>query len=76
MLNYGFLTSRKQRAIYLYRSDKFYRATFAVLIIFLLTQIFAGFAGGALVLLGSKPLVAVFSPIHDNATTLPSHQHA
>lgn len=54
MLNYGFLTSRKQRAIYLYRSDKFFRATFAVLIIFLLTQIFAVFAGGALVILGSK----------------------
>ena len=54
MVPYGFLTSRKQRALQLYRIDKFYKATFGVLLIFLLTQIIAAIAGGALVYLDGK----------------------
>jgi hypothetical protein len=54
MVPYGFLTSRKQRALQLYRIDKFYRATFRVLLIFLLTQILAATAGGALIYLYGK----------------------
>jgi len=54
MVPYGFLTSRKQRALQLYRIDKFYKATFVVLLIFLLTQIIAAIAGGALVYLDGK----------------------
>jgi len=54
MVPYGFLTSRKQRDLQLYRVDKFYRATFWVLLIFLLTQIIAAISGGALVHLDGK----------------------
>jgi hypothetical protein len=48
MVPYGFLTSRKQRDLQLYRVDKFYRATFQIILIFLLTQIIAVIAFGAL----------------------------
>jgi hypothetical protein len=48
MVPYGFLTSSKQRALHLYRIDKFYKATFGVLLIFLLTQIIASITGVAL----------------------------
>ena len=54
MVPYGFLTSRKQRDLQLYRVDKFYRATFWILLIFLLTQIIAAISGGALVHLDGK----------------------
>jgi hypothetical protein len=49
MVPYGFLTSSKQRALHLYRIDKFYKATFGVLLIFLITQIIAGITGVALI---------------------------
>jgi hypothetical protein len=49
MIHYGFLTSSKQRALHLYRIDKFYQATFGVVLIFLLTQIIAGITGVALI---------------------------
>ena len=54
MVPYGFLTSRKQRDLQLYRIDKFYRATFWVLLVFVLTQIIAAISGGALVYLDGK----------------------
>jgi hypothetical protein len=54
MVPYGFLTSRKQRALQLYRVDKFYRATFQILLIFLLTQIIAAIACGTLAYLDGK----------------------
>lgn len=54
MIPYGFLTSHKQRALRLYRVDKFYRATFQILLIFLLTQIIAAIACGTLVHLDGK----------------------
>ena len=54
MVPYGFLTSGRQRALQLYRVDKFYRATFQILLIFLLTQIIAAIAGGTLVYLDGK----------------------
>ena len=54
MVPYGFLTSRKQRALQLYRIDEYYRATFVVLLVFLLTQIIAAIGGSALVNLDSK----------------------
>ena len=49
MVPYGFLTSSKQRALHLYRTDKFYKATFGVLLIFLIAQIIVGITGVALV---------------------------
>ena len=54
MVPYGFLTSRKQRDLQLYRVDKFYRATFQIILIFLLTQIIAVIAFGALAYLDGK----------------------
>jgi hypothetical protein len=54
MVPYGFLTSRKQRALHLYRVDKFYKATFGVLLIFLLTQVIAVITGAALIYLDAK----------------------
>ena len=54
MIPYGFLTSHKQRVLRLYRVDKFYRATFQILLIFLLTQIIAAIACGTLVHLDGK----------------------
>jgi len=54
MVPYGFLTSGKQRALQLYRVDKFYRATFQILLIFLLTQIIAAIAYGTLVYMDGK----------------------
>jgi hypothetical protein len=54
MVPYGFLTSGKQRALQLYRVDKFYRATFQILLVFLLTQIIAAIACGTLVYLDGK----------------------
>jgi hypothetical protein len=54
MVPYGFLTSHKQRALQLYRVDKFYRATFQVLLTFLLTQIIAAIACGTLAYLDGK----------------------
>jgi len=49
MIPYGFLTSSRQRALHLYRIDRFYKATFGVILIFLLTQIIAGIAGVAFI---------------------------
>jgi hypothetical protein len=54
MVPYGFLTSSKQRALHLYRIDRFFKATFAVLLIFLLTQIIAGITGIALIYLDGE----------------------
>ena len=54
MVPYGFLTSRKQRALQLYRTDKFYKATFQVLLVFLLTQIIAAVACSTLAYLDGK----------------------
>lgn len=54
MVPYGFLTSHKQRALQLYRIDKFYKATFGVLLIFLLTQIITAITGAAIVYLDGK----------------------
>ena len=54
MVPQGFLTSRKQRALQLYRTDKFYKATFQVLLVFLLTQIIAAVACGTLAYLDGK----------------------
>src|SRR6516164_7369120 len=54
MVPYGFLTSRKQRALQLYRVDKFYKATFQILLLFLLTQIVAAIACGALIYLDAR----------------------
>jgi hypothetical protein len=54
MVPYGFLTSRKQRALQLYRVDKFYRATFQILLLFLLTQVVAAIACGTLIYLDAR----------------------
>jgi len=54
MVPHGFLTSQKQRALQLYRTDKFYKATFQVLLVFLLTQIIAAVACGTLAYLDGK----------------------
>lgn len=54
MVPYGFLTSHKQRALHLYRVDKFYKATFGVLLIFLLTQLIAVTIGGIFIYLDGK----------------------
>ena len=54
MVPYGFLTSRKQRALQLYRVDRFYRATFRVLLVFLLSQLVAAVIWSSLVYLSRK----------------------
>jgi hypothetical protein len=54
MVPHGFLTSRKQRALQLYRVDKFYRATFQILLLFLLTQVVAAIASGTLIYLDAR----------------------
>jgi hypothetical protein len=54
MVPYGFLTSRKQRALQLYRVDRFYRATFRVVLFFLLSQLLAAVIWSSLVYLSRK----------------------
>jgi hypothetical protein len=48
MVAYGFFTSRKERNLQRYRSEKFYRATFTVIVMVILSQIFLGAAASAL----------------------------
>jgi hypothetical protein len=48
MVAYGVFTSRKEQSRQRYRSDKFYRGTFTIVLIVLLAQVFVALAAGAL----------------------------
>jgi hypothetical protein len=48
MVAYGFFTSRKERSRQRYRSDKFYRGTFTVVVMVIMSQVFLGAAASAL----------------------------
>jgi hypothetical protein len=48
MVAYGLFTSRKERNRQRYRSDKFYRGTFTVIVMVILSQIFLAAAASAL----------------------------
>jgi hypothetical protein len=48
MVAYGLFTSRKERNRQRYRSDKFYRGTFTVVVMVLVSQVFLGAAASAL----------------------------
>jgi hypothetical protein len=48
MVAYGFFTSRKERSRQRYRSDKFYRGTFTVVVMVIVAQVFLVAAAGAL----------------------------
>jgi len=48
MVAYGFFTSRKERNRQRYRSDKFYRGTFTVVVMVILSQVFLVAAASAL----------------------------
>ena len=50
MVAYGFFTSRKERNRQRYRSDKFYRGTFTVVVMVLLAQVFLVAAASALLI--------------------------
>jgi hypothetical protein len=48
MVAYGLFTSRKERNRQRYRSDKFYRGTFTVVVMVIVSQVFLAAAGSAL----------------------------
>jgi hypothetical protein len=48
MVAYGFFTSRKERSRQRYRSDKFYRGTFTVIVMVIVAQVFLVAAASAL----------------------------
>jgi hypothetical protein len=48
MVAYGFFTSRKERSRQRYRSDKFYRGTFTVVVMVIVAQVFLVAAASAL----------------------------
>ena len=48
MVAYGIFTSRREQNRQLYRSDKFYRGTFTIVLIVLVAQVFVVLAAGAL----------------------------
>jgi hypothetical protein len=48
MVAYGVFTSRKEQNRQRYRSDKFYRGTFTIVVIVLVAQVFVALAAGAL----------------------------
>jgi hypothetical protein len=48
MVSYGFFTSRKERNRQRYRGDKFYRGTFTVVVMVILSQVFLAAAASAL----------------------------
>jgi hypothetical protein len=48
MVAYGLFTSRKERNRQRYRSDKFYRGTFTVVVMVILSQVFLVAAASAL----------------------------
>ena len=48
MVAYGFFTSRKERSRQRYRSDKFYRGTFTVIVMVVVAQVFLVAAASAL----------------------------
>lgn len=48
MVGYGFFTSRKERNRQRYRSDKFYRGTFTVVVMVIVSQVFLVAAASAL----------------------------
>jgi hypothetical protein len=48
MVAYGFFTSRKERSRQRYRSDKFYRGTFTVVVMVIVSQVFLVAAASAL----------------------------
>jgi hypothetical protein len=48
MVAYGFFTSRKERSRQRYRGDKFYRGTFTVVVMVIVSQIFLAAAASAL----------------------------
>jgi hypothetical protein len=48
MVAYGFFTSRKERSRQRYRSDKFYRGTFPVVLMVIVSQVFLAAAASAL----------------------------
>jgi hypothetical protein len=48
MVAYGFFTSRKERSRQRYRSDKFYRGTFTVIVMVIVSQVFLVAAASAL----------------------------
>ena len=47
MVAYGFFTSRKERNRQRYRGDKFYRGTFTVVVMVILSQVFLAAAAAA-----------------------------
>ena len=48
MVAYGFFTSRKERSRQRYRSDKYYRGTFTIVVMVIVSQVFLVAAGSAL----------------------------
>jgi hypothetical protein len=50
MVAYGFFTSRKERSRQRYRSDKFYRGTFTVVVMVIVAQVFLVAAASALLI--------------------------
>jgi hypothetical protein len=48
MLAYGFFTSRKERSRQRYRSDKYYRGTFTIVVMVIVSQVFLAAAASAL----------------------------
>jgi len=54
MVAYGLFTSRREQNRQRYRSDKFYRATFTILVVVILVQVFVMLAAGALSVEGNR----------------------
>src|ERR1700757_218139 len=73
MVAYGVFTSRKEQNRQRYRSDKFYRGTFTIVVIVLLAQIFVALAAGAL-FVGAKKIEPETRAIELRLTQLASEE--
>ena len=73
MVAYGVFTSRKEQNRQRYRSDKFYRGTFTIVVIVLLAQIFVALAAGAL-FVGAKKIEPETRAIELRLTQLTSEE--
>ena len=73
MVSYGLFTSRKERNRQRYRSDKFYRGTFTVVVMVLVSQVFLGAAASAL-LTAEKGIVPETNALKLHLTRLESEE--
>ena len=73
MVAYGVFTSRKEQNRQRYRSDKFYRGTFTIVVIVLLAQVFVVVAAGAL-FVEAKKIVPETRAIELRLTQLASEE--